>query len=338
VPADLIVEIGNSHEGSLGIATSFVDMVSASGAKTVKFQMHLPEYESSQDEPFRTKFSLQDKSRIDYWKRVGFSQNEWKILIDYVESKDLEFLCSPFSIEAAQWLLNDGRIKRWKIGSGEATNYPLLDFMIESNLPIILSTGLVTWKELLEIKTRFESKNYWNYVTLMHCVSKYPTPLEESSLNIIEDLRSLECNVGLSDHSGDIAVPLLAYSRGVSTIEVHLTPHRLFFGPDTIASLSTDELRNFLELTAKWDELDSHPSSRDQLFNSSRETARIFRKGIYWKNDLPQGYKLSLKDLSFLKPASHFEAKDYESVLGQKTTKAVKAGFPILPEDLGLND
>lgn len=331
---DLIVEIGNAHEGSLGIATSFVDMVADAGAKTVKFQMHLPEFESSADEPFRKHFSFQDKTRLDYWNRVGFSHEEWKHLIDHVERNKLEFMCSPFSVEAAEWLLNDGRIKRWKVGSGEATNFPLLDFMIESKLPIILSTGLVTWNEILEIKARFEKAKSWDRVTLMHCVSMYPTSLQDSSLNIIEELQTLECYVGLSDHSGDLAVPLLAYARGASTIEVHMTPHKRFFGPDTIASLTLDEVANLVQICDRWDILNNNKGNRDTLFNLSQATAKIFRKGVYWKRNLPKGYTIKMEDLSFLKPSSFFEAKNYESILGKITAHQVKAGSPILPEEL----
>ena len=126
---DLIVEVGNAHEGSLGIATSFVDIVKSTGAKCIKFQMHLPEFESSENEPFRKKFSAQDKTRVDYWNRVGFSFEEWKYLLSYTKGADLEFLCTPFSIEAARWLFENTEMKRWKVGSGEATNFPLLSFL-----------------------------------------------------------------------------------------------------------------------------------------------------------------------------------------------------------------
>ena len=222
---DLIVEVGNAHEGSLGIATSFVDIVKSTGAKCIKFQMHLPEFESSENEPFRKKFSAQDKTRVDYWNRVSFSFEEWKYLVSYTKGADLEFLCTPFSVEAAKWLFENAEMQRWKVGSGEATNFPLLSFLAESKLPILISTGLVSWNELLKIREFLSARRAWERVTLMHCVSQYPTPLEFSALNLIDDLRKLDVNVGLSDHSGDVAVALRAKSIGVNTIEVHVTPH-----------------------------------------------------------------------------------------------------------------
>jgi N-acetylneuraminate synthase len=312
-----------------------VDMAASAGAKTVKFQMHLAEYESSAKEPFRKHFSIQDQNRFEYWKRVTFSFDHWRKLIDYTTNAGMEFLCSPFSLESAKWLLDDGRIKRWKVGSGEATNFPLLDFMIDSKLPILLSTGLVTWEELLEIKKRFEVRKAWSRVTLLHCVSMYPTPLEKISLNILEDFKSIAKNIGYSDHSGNLYVPMYVHSKGINTIEVHMTPHNLFFGPDTQASLTPEEIRTLIETSEVWSVLNSTGISRDELFNSSQATADIFRKGIYWKRDLVKGHTVSLSDLSFLKPKSEIEAKNYEKIVGRTLQSDVIQGEAVAEIDLG---
>lgn len=326
MPLDLIVEVGNSHEGSLGIALSFVDMIATTGAKSVKFQMHIAEFESRYDEPFRKKFSVQDSSRFEYWERVNFTESEWQILIDYTLSRGLEFICSPFSVEAASFLKKTGGIRRWKVGSGEATNFPLLDFMIESELPIILSTGLVSWDELLKIRSHLISRKAWDRVTLMHCVSMYPTPLDKVSLNLVHDLRTLTSQIGFSDHSGDPATSLLAYSLGVELIEVHFTPHPLYFGPDTSSSLTANQIHDLVSLTQKWDIVKSSSNSRDALFRESSEVASIFRKGIYWKKSLPKGHTIQIEDLAFLKPSGSIGAEHYKSVLGKVTFCDVNQG------------
>lgn len=326
---DLIVEVGNAHEGSLGIATSFVDIVKSTGAKCIKFQMHLPEFESSENEPFRKKFSAQDKTRVDYWNRVGFSFEEWKYLISYTKGADLEFLCTPFSVEAAKWLFENAEMQRWKVGSGEATNFPLLSFLAESELPILISTGLVSWNELLKIREFLSARRAWERATLMHCVSQYPTPLEFSALNLIDDLRKLDVNVGLSDHSGDVAVALRAMSIGVNTIEVHVTPHLQFFGPDTTSSLLSTDIEFLLSVSDKWNLIDSNRVSRDEMLDRAKETKRIFGKGIYWKRDLPAGHIISIDDLAFLKPLGEISAMDYLSLIGKSTTFEAKANSPI---------
>ena len=326
---DLIVEVGNAHEGSLGIATSFVDIVKSTGAKCIKFQMHLPEFESSENEPFRKKFSAQDKTRVDYWNRVSFSFEEWKYLVSYTKGADLEFLCTPFSVEAAKWLFENAEMKRWKVGSGDATNFPLLSFLSESELPILISTGLVSWNELLKIREFLTARRAWERITLMHCVSQYPTPLELSALNLIGDLRRLDVNVGLSDHSGDVAVALRAMSIGVKTIEVHLTPHLQFFGPDTTSSLLSADIEFLLSVSDKWNLIDSNKVRREEMLNMVKETKRIFGRGIYWKRDLPAGHIISIDDLAFLKPSSEVPALEYLDIIGKITLCEVQAKTPI---------
>ena len=330
---DLIVEVGNTHEGSLGVAMSFVDMAKDAGAKCVKFQMHLAEFEGMQNEPFRKNFSSQDFSRQDYWKRVNFSFENWIKLATYVQNKELEFLCTPFSVEAANWLFENKLVKRWKVGSGDAVNFPLIDYLLTTNLPLIISTGLISWPEIEELKLRLSSKGAWTRTMLMHCISMYPTPLEKSSLNIIEDLKKLGCKVGLSDHSGNWRVALRAISIGIDALEVHLTPHRKYFGPDTPASLLPGEIKEILDVAHAWKVLDSNPGKKNEIFTEASDLRKIFRKGIYWKNDLDIGKIIEFNDLIFRKPVEIFDSKDFEKILGRRLKKSVKSNLAVDQED-----
>lgn len=194
----IIAEIGQAHDGSLGMAHSFIDAVAGTGADAVKFQTHIAESESTLDEPFRKKFSLQDKTRYDYWKRMEFTPEQWLELKNHAEELGLIFLSSAFSVEAAK-LLNKNGIKAWKVGSGEVDiNNPLIEYMVKTKLPIILSTGLTKDNELKKILYMF-NENSVNYC-LLQCTSKYPTPLEEIGLNVVEQYKSkFDCYVGLSD-------------------------------------------------------------------------------------------------------------------------------------------
>jgi N,N'-diacetyllegionaminate synthase len=329
---ELIVEIGNSHEGSLGIATSFVDMAKESGASCVKFQMHLAEFEGMPDEPFRINFSLQDISRQDYWKRVNFSFDEWLELAKYVKASGLEFLCTPFSNEAAEWLFNNNLVKRWKVGSGDAINIPLLEYLIKTDLPIIISTGLISWDEIIYLREFLIANNFWHKTTLMHCVSEYPTRIENSSLNIISELKTLGCEVGLSDHSGNWIVPLKAISLGISILEVHMTPHKKFFGPDTVASLTPDEIRKIHEIDKTWSLLDTHIRSKEEIFQSSLATQKMFRKGIYWSRDISSGQKVTKDDFKFRKPLYEIDSKDYKNYLNKIVNVDVAKDTPLLKE------
>lgn len=332
---EIIVEIGNVHEGSLGIAKSLIDMVSASNADIVKFQMHLAEFEGYIDEPFRVKFSDQDESRYEYWNRVGFSSKQWGILSDYSNSKNLEFMCTPFSREAAEKLLKGTAVKRWKVGSGDACNFPLIDFLADTGLPLIISTGLVSESEIDRLATRLDKNGVLSSTTLMHCVSQYPTPLEKSSLNLITTLKSIGCRVGLSDHSGDYMVGMIGLSMGIDLLEVHITPHELFFGPDISSSLTTDEIGILVQFRNKLAAISGiKPLTRDDLYIEAESLRYLFRKGIYWGRDIAKGEQVKLEDLLFRKPCKGMDAVDFEKVVGSTIDVNVQRNSPVLMEQI----
>lgn len=334
VETEIVVEIGNSHEGSLGIAKSFIDMLLDIGVQTVKFQMHIPEYESSPEDEFRTKFSLQDNNRFDYWKRVQFSDESWKYISDFCQKNGIEFLCTPFSIEAATKLLNLTNLRRWKVGSGDAMNLPLIEFLSRTRKPLIISTGLVSWAEILELKDMLVDLGSWNQTTLLHCVSEYPTPLERSSLYMIDKLKTLGCKVGLSDHSGKLGPAIKALSMQVDLIEIHMTPNRLFFGPDTSSSLTLEEIKVLIQLRDEFNVMSSAHLTKEQLYDEAFRNRKLFRKAIYWSSNLEAGSVVELSDLSFLKPQLGIDAKLYKDVIGRRIVRNVKKGDLVVGSDL----
>ena len=199
----LIAELGLSHEGSLGIAIKMIDEVIKAGADAVKFQMHLFDYESSNKEKFRVKFSPQDKTRQDYWKRTSFSIDEWIKIKKYCQKKNIIFLCSPFSLKAVE-ILHSLRVDAWKIASGEMNNLLMIDTILKkSKKPIILSTGLSYEKEIREIVKHIKRKN--SQLVLLQCVSSYPSLLNNAGHNlIIEFNKKFKTLSGMSDHTGSL--------------------------------------------------------------------------------------------------------------------------------------
>ena len=206
---DLIVEIGNTHEGSLGVAKSFVLMAKKAGAKAVKFQMHIAESEGTRFEPFRVNFSDQDTSRQDYWRRVNFSDSNWIKLAKFCLENDLEFICTPISLKSAEFMHENNLISRWKVGSGNAVDWPLLDFLLGTGLPLMISTGLISPNEIKLLQDYLKSNGAIERTTLLHCVSSYPVMLSEIDLHLMNELRIGGFKVGYSDHSGSIAPSLL---------------------------------------------------------------------------------------------------------------------------------
>jgi N-acetylneuraminate synthase len=139
----IIGEVAQAHDGSLGAAHAYIDAIAQAGADAVKFQTHIASAESTPAEPWRVRFSYQDASRYDYWKRMEFTEEQWSGLKRHANEKGLLFLSSPFSLQAAKMLMRVG-MPAWKVASGEVTNAPLFDFMIATGLPVMLSTGMRT--------------------------------------------------------------------------------------------------------------------------------------------------------------------------------------------------
>lgn len=155
----LIAEVAQAHDGSLGMAHAYIDAISEIGFDAVKYQTHIASSESTINEPFRIKFSRQDSSRYEYWKRMEFSYSQWVELKEHAESKGLDFLSSAFSIDAFQ-MLNEIGIPAWKMGSGEFWSEDLLSAMMETGKPLLISTGMSSWAEIDLMVKKLENKNY----------------------------------------------------------------------------------------------------------------------------------------------------------------------------------
>lgn len=335
--AEIIIEIGNTHEGSLGVAKSFVDMIAKAGGKVAKFQMHLAEHEGTATEPFRVKFSDQDKTRQDYWRRINFSEENWKELSQYCQEIGIEFLCTPFSVEAARFLEENNLVKRWKVGSGQAVDWPLIDYLASTKKPLIISTGLVSNDEIRLLRDRLLRTSAWSRTTLMHCVSKYPVSIQEIDLHLMGELRELGCLVGYSDHSGNYMVPITAIALGADIVEVHMTPHKQYFGPDVSSSLVPDEIASILHFASIHSQLISSSRTKEDHFKDVHQLRLLFRKGLYWSNSKVAGALVGIEDFTFLKPVIEIDTVDYEKFLGRKLARDVNERQPVSKADFEDN-
>ena len=237
----IIAEVGQSHDGSLGLAHSLIDAVYKTGADCIKFQTHIAEAETTIHEPWRVKFSFQDKTRYDYWKRMEFSEQQWIEIKDHAHELGLKFISSPFSLRAVELLKRVG-VHAWKIASGEANNVEIMKSISETNNEVFLSTGMSSINEIdLSVK---KIKDYGLPLTILQCTSIYPTPPEKIGLNMINYLRNrYECNVGLSDHTLGIGASLAAIAHGASVIEKHFTLSKENNSLDVKFSLDPNEFK-----------------------------------------------------------------------------------------------
>ena len=332
----IIGEVSQTHDGSLGQAHAFIDAIASAGADAVKFQTHIAAAESTRNEPWRVKFSRQDATRYEYWERMEFSKEQWAGLKEHAEERGLLFVSTPFSIEAFE-LLNDIGMMLWKVASGEVNNVPLLNRMIESGNPIILSSGMSDWDELEEVVGRIRQAG--NPLAVLQCTSAYPCPPEKIGLNLLDDLRTnYNCPVGLSDHSGQIFAGLAAATLGAEVLEIHVTLSREMFGPDIPASVTTQELKQLVEGVRSIEKMRANPVNKEDIATELAPLRQIFTKSVYAGEYLPAGTILRAENLKLKKPGNGIPASKLSNLIGRQTLRNLEADELILPDDIEFTE
>lgn len=319
----IIGEVAQSHDGSLGLAHSFIDAIANAGADAVKFQTHIASEESTPGEPWRVRFSPQDETRYEYWQRMEFTREQWAGLKEHADDRGLLFLSTPFSDRAVDILSAIG-MRIWKVASGEVGNAPLLTKIACLDEPIILSTGMSDWAEL-DSAVNFVRQN-GNPLAILQCTSAYPCPPEKVGLNVIGELRDrYGGSVGLSDHSGNIYAGLAAVSLGAEVLEVHVALSREMFGPDVPASLTTAELHQLVEGSRQIEKMLEATVNKDLAADDLRDLRKIFTKSLVASKDIAAGTILTAEHLKLKKPGTGLPASSISKLIGRKTKQPVKA-------------
>jgi N-acetylneuraminate synthase len=329
-PCLVIAEVAQAHDGSLGTAHAYIDAVARAGADAVKFQTHIAAAESTPGEPFRVKFSPQDATRYDYWKRLEFSRPQWRELADHARQRGLLFLSTPFSFEAVE-LLDSLDVPAWKVGSGEVTNLPMLERMAATGRPVLISSGMSSWDELDEAVATVQKAPA--PVGLFQCTTAYPCPAEKIGLNVLDELRErYRCPVGLSDHSGTIYASLAAVALGANLLEVHVVFSRECFGPDVNASITTAELAQLVEGVRFIERSLANRVDKEQIAGQMHELKAMFGKSVVAARDLAKGHKLERADLALKKPGTGIPAARLNDVVGRRLSKGVSADTLLAEE------
>lgn len=329
----VIAEVAQAHDGSLGAAHAFIDVAARAGADAIKFQTHIAAAESTPREPWRKKFSWQDKSRYDYWRRMEFAEEHWVELAAHAREKGLRFLSSPFSPEAVALLKRVG-VAGWKIASGEVDEPRLIGAMTETGQPVILSSGMSSMEETDHAVKSIQGAGC--PLAVLQCTTSYPVAPEAVGLNVMQDFRARYpgAAAGLSDHSATIYPGLAAATLGAEVIEVHLTLSRDMFGPDTSSSLTPEQLTQLCEGVRMNEIMRAHPVDKNALAQEMAPTRRIFGKSIVAARDLPAGAALGANDLAAKKPGGGMPARELESLIGRKLKRALERDEALAPDDL----
>jgi len=327
----VIGEVGQAHDGSLGLAYAFIDSIATAGAHAVKFQTHIAEAESTPAETFRVAFSKQDATRFDYWRRTGFDESQWAGLAAHARERGLLFLSSPFSLEAVELLERVG-VPGWKVGSGEVSNGPLLDRLARSGLPVLLSSGMSTYGELDRAVERLRGRAPF---AVLQCTSAYPAAPEQLGLNVLTEIEQrYDAPFGLSDHSGTIFGSLAAVAHGAAIVEVHITLSREMFGPDVRASITPDELRTLVDGVDFIHRARTTAVDKDTFAAEAAPLRALFTKSVVATRDLAAGTVLAADDLTLKKPGTGLAPDQLGSLVGRRLCRALATDDLIAEDDL----
>jgi len=311
----IIAEIGNTHEGSLGLAKRFIKIAADCGVDVVKIQTHLFEEESLPNAPNPPYF--QDETRKEYFERTSFSLQQHISLAEYCREVNVEFMSSPFS-EAAVDLLEEVGVTTYKVASGEVTNLPLLKKIAATGKQVLLSSGMSNWVEL-DVAFDTLKKNGAGSITVMQCTSEYPCSPESVGLNMIELLKErYRSNIGFSDHTLGLYASLAAVCKGATVIEKHFTLSKDMYGSDAMNSTEPQEFKMMVSEIRDLKKALSSPVEKNQKASTLLGMKLTFEKSIVSREDLTKGNILDMNMVTMKKPGDGLPASKLDEVIGKR--------------------
>ena len=321
----IIAEAGVNHNGSLELAKQLVLKAKDAGVDYIKFQTFkaskLVTKSAIQAEYQQRNIGGQEESQYQMLKKLELSPKEHQILIDYCHDLGIKFFSTAFDSESIDYLhsLNLGL---WKIPSGEVTNYPFLKRVAAFNEKTILSTGMCEMQDVRNaVEALYENGLSKENLILLHCNTEYPTPYEDVNLKAMEALRKeFEVEVGYSDHTQGIEVPIAAVALGASVIEKHFTLDRTLPGPDHKASLEPDELKAMVRAIRNIEKAIGGDGIK-HVSGSERKNIAVARKSIVAACDIKMGEVFTEQNLTVKRPGSGISPMRWEEVLGQSAKK-----------------
>ncbi len=333
----IIAEAGSNHNGSLQQAKKMIDVAKSSGCDAIKFQI------------FRAKTMYPNKPiKVKYLKNIGIEQDLYSIiknfevpydwieqLYDHCRRKGIEFMATPFDIKSVRLL--DKYVSVFKIASYESLFLDLIDAVKKTEKPLLISTG-GSYEEEIDLLVALALSDYKERTVLLHCVAKYPAPLDEINLKVLPRLaKKYGVPVGYSDHSADATIaPTAAVALGAKVIEKHFTLDKSLPGPDHAFALEPDELKEMVSAIRRTEDALKGPGRR-HLAECEKELYR-YKRCFYLKNDLGKGHVIKAKDLVVLRntglSGNYFNPMEKEKLVGKVLKRNKKANEIIMREDV----
>lgn len=317
----IIAEAGVNHNGDINIAKRIIDQAVMSGADAVKFQTFKAENlvcRNAEKAEYQRKTTDEGESQFEMLKKLELSEEAHRELIEYCKGKKIEFLSSPFDIYSVQ-LLSEFGLNVYKIASGEITNYPLLKCIGEKKKKVIMSTGMSTLEEVREAINVLK-ENGTTDISLLHCNTEYPTPMEDVNLHAMLTLKKeFQVNVGYSDHTKGIEVPIAAVALGAVLIEKHFTLDNNMEGPDHKASLDPDEFKKMVSAIRNIEV--ALGDGRKRPSDSERKNMEIARKSIVAKKKITKGCIFTEENITTKRPGNGINPMRWNEIVGKSAMR-----------------
>lgn len=316
----IIAEAGVNHNGDIATAIKMIDAAKKSGCDCVKFQTFKADAlvtKTAKKADYQVANTQNEDSQYTMLKNLELSYEDFFVLKEHCDKVGIDFMSTPFDEQSVDLLEKLG-VSVYKMSSGDITNKRLLSYVAEKQKPIILSTGMCTMEEVEEAVSWIEAQKN-QQITLLHCTSNYPTPYEDVNMQAMKTLEEkFSYEVGYSDHTKGIIIPIMAVAMGAKVIEKHFTLDKEMEGPDHKASLDVLELCAMVEAIRNIEA--AKGDGTKQPAKSELSTREVARKSIILKKALKKGHVLSLEDMDIKRPGTGIAPKYLEELVGKVLT------------------
>ena len=329
----VIAEAGVNHNGSLERAVELIDSAKRAGADAVKFQTFNSSELATADAPkcgYQVRGTSASESQLEMLQRIELSAADHRQLADYCREVGIEFMSTGFDVESVDLLVDLG-VQRFKIPSGELTNLALIEHVSKQDGPILISTGMASLGDVERAVETAEAAG--GDVTLLHCVSAYPAPIEDVNLRSMVTLgNAFDLPFGYSDHTLGITIAPAAVALGAMVVEKHFTTDRTLPGPDHAASLEPDELGDLVSAIREVEA--SLGSVRKRRVESERETANVARRSLVAARDIAHGQSIDADCITLRRPGTGLPPDMMPYLTGRVAQRVIPAGTLLKLSDV----
>lgn len=322
----IIAEIGINHNGDINLAKKLIHSAKESGANAVKFQTYNTERLVSQGTPkvsYQEDTTQTNQSHYEMLKSVELKEDDHHKLFDYANNLEIDFFSTPYDIIAAKFLYKLG-VSVFKTASADIVDLPLHNYLASTKKDVIISTGMATEHEVMEVLNLYNKKSE-NNPFLLHCVSNYPCSDKSINLNVLNFLKKINGNrIGYSDHSTGNHAALGAVILGARIIEKHFTLDKNMKGPDHKASSTPQEFNSLVQDIRR---IEMMIGTEDKiLYEEEKQMREVSRKSIFLKNDVNKDQVIEENDLTLKRPGTGLYSKFLSQVIGKRATTDLKEG------------